>query len=174
MAGRVKTLNAPVAHLELPERVTSAWRRNNDILLYLFDHIPPQGWSVRPSGSKGRDVRAQFAHLGRVRMGWVEYFETGRRPQSPRYDKAKPPAKGELRNTLTTSGKRVEEFLRRALSGEAKTRMFGRDPVRWFGYLIAHDAHHRGQILLALKQNGMRLSEAIALNGMWGKWIDGK
>ena len=36
-------------------------------------------------------------------------------------------------------------------------------------YVIAHDACHHGQIALALKQNGMRLPDKVAL----GRWYGG-
>jgi uncharacterized damage-inducible protein DinB len=159
---------------ELRDGILAMWRRNNEILVYLLAGIPPPAMKALPAGSKGRDVTAQFAHLARVRRGWVEYFITGRYPRIPRYDKTKPPTKAALRKALVASGRDVEQFLRRAIDQDARPKMFGRDPVRWCGYLIAHDSHHRGQILLALKQSGARLPDKIALNGVWGRWIGGK
>jgi uncharacterized damage-inducible protein DinB len=160
-----------VERTDLRDGILAMWHRNNDITLYLLAQVPRQGMTAVPAGSKGRDVTAQFAHLARVRRGWVEYFNTGRRPQAARYDKTTPPSKAALRTALASSGREVDAFLRRALDEGAKPKMFGRDPLRWCGYLIAHDAHHRGQILLALKQSGLRLPEKIAVEGVWGKWI---
>src|SRR5205085_12429841 len=110
----------------------------------------------------------------RVRREWLEYHTTGRHPHMARYDKDAAPSKAALKKSLKHSGAGVEAFLRAALTGDARPRMFGRHAIRWIGYLIAHESHHRGQIMLALKQSGMRLPEAIAIQGLWGRWIFGK
>jgi len=40
--------------------------------------------------------------------------------------------------------------------------MFKGKPRRCLGYLVAHESHHRGQIALALKPNGMKRAEKVA------------
>lgn len=38
----------------------------------------------------------------------------------------------------------------------------------------SNESHHRGRILLALKQNGMRLPENVSIEGLWAPWFYGK
>ena len=159
---------------ELVEQVLVTWRRHQDILLHLLEEIPDEGMTAKPAGSRGRDVARQFAHLYRVRMGWLHHHRTGKRPKLPRYDKGPPPSRADLRTWLEESGDEVEHWLGEALNGDARLRLFGKQPLRWMGYLIAHESHHRGQIALALKQAGLRLPEKVAVQGLWGKWIFGK
>jgi uncharacterized damage-inducible protein DinB len=159
---------------ELADQVLATWRRHNEILLYLLDAIPREGLAAVPTGSRGRDVARQFAHLARVRTGWVHYHTTGRKPKLPRHDKGKRPTKAQLNKLLRESGVGVDKFLERGLRGEVRPRLFGKRVVRWMGYLIAHESHHRGQILLALKQTGMRLPDEVSVQGVWGKWIYGQ
>ncbi|HXE56523.1 MAG TPA: hypothetical protein VNK43_00840, partial [Gemmatimonadales bacterium] len=102
------------------------------------------------------------------------YHQTGEREKAPRVAKGAPIPKATLRAALRESGEAVGRHLRASLTGGAGIRMFTGQPVRWMGYLIAHESHHRGQILLGLKQRGMRLPERVALQGVWGKWFWGK
>ena len=158
---------------EVVEEVRSTWGTHNEILVYLLNAVPPAGLTALPAGSRGRDVVAQFAHLAKVRTGWLRYHQTGARPSMGRYDKTRPPTKAQLAIALRESGEAVGRFLEDALTHDVKPRMFGRQALRWMGYLIAHESHHRGQIVLALKQSGVSLPQEVTLNGLWGKWISG-
>lgn len=159
---------------ELIDQILDTWRRHNEILLYLLEETPEEGWEAKPTGSRGRDVARQFAHLHRVRQGWLLFHQTGKRPKLPRFHQGEPPTKEYLSAVLGESGDGVEAFLETALTADARPRYFGNNVIRWMGYLIAHESHHRGQIMLALKQAGLRLPEEVAVGGLWKRWITGK
>ncbi len=158
---------------ELKSEIVATWRRHNEILVFLLENIPDEGLTAKPTASRGRDVAAQFYHLQRVRLGWLHHHATGERPKIERLDKDAPPSKKQLLTMLAESGAGVEKWLELSIEGKARIRMFGKQPLRWMGYLIAHESHHRGQIALALKQSGLRLPEKVAMQGLWGKWIYG-
>lgn len=89
-----------MSHEDLVEQILAAWRRHQEILVYLLEQIPDEGLAAKPTGSRGRDVARQFAHVNRVRLGWLHHHETGERPKLPRHDKGSPPPKGGLESAI--------------------------------------------------------------------------
>ena len=56
--------------------------------------------------------------------------------------------------------------MRRALETDGRIKGFRPDVAGWLGYLIAPDAHHRGQITRLARQLGYRLPQKARF-GMW-------
>jgi hypothetical protein len=96
---------------ELRAQLLATWRRHNEILLLLLSSIPKPGLCAIPLASKGRTVAEQFHHLDRVRRGWLQFHETGKRVKSARVEKGNPPSRARLRASLAESGRMVERFL---------------------------------------------------------------
>lgn len=161
----------------LLKQILHTWRVNNAINLELLKRIPQQGFQAVPLASRGRTVADQFAHMNNTRVGWLTHNKVKLRKGGKRFRSSKnrpAPGRNELLAVFRSSGDAVEAFVREKLEQGAGVRMFKGNPVRWLGYLISHESHHRGQILLALKQNGLRLPEKVALGALWGAWIWGK
>lgn len=158
----------------LEEQLLWAWRSHNAIQLGLIAAIPAQGFDAVPLASRGRTVAEQLVHCFRVRLAWLRYFETGKRPGKGDTPALARPTRAKLRKAFTDSGRAVERHLNAALRGEARIRMHGGSPVRFLAYLVSHESHHRASIALALKQNGLRLPEEVGLGVLWGTWIDGR
>ncbi|MEQ1895453.1 MAG: DinB family protein [Planctomycetota bacterium] len=158
----------------LAREVVAAWKRHQKHLVFLLTKIPEKQLAAVPLSSKGRDVARQFAHMNRTRLGWLHFHATGQKPELPKSGAGERPKKAELKKALAASGKAIEELLASSLRGEARVRLFGKSPVRWMTYLVEHEAHHRGSILLALKQSGFTLPEEVLAKGLWGDWIFGK
>jgi len=140
------------------EEIVEAWRTNNRINLFLIDEISAAGMKCTLSKRGGREVARQFAHLHDVRIYQLEKrardLSEGLASFQSKGAKAVVPSKAQLRKALKASGEAVEHFLGDLVDGAPKRRSFKKGIFTTLAYFVAHESHHRGSILLTLKECG--------------------
>jgi uncharacterized damage-inducible protein DinB len=150
-------------------KIFAANERMNQMLI---GQLPPEAWNAKTLGNV-RSVAAVFTHVHNVRTKWV-------RLTAPRLKV--PPQLNHTRCTpqqasaaLAESALRCEEMLADALgSGTGRIESFLRDgwakPLpagpEMLCYMVAHEAHHRGQVCMLAHQLGFKLP-GKATSAMW-------
>jgi uncharacterized damage-inducible protein DinB len=141
------------------------WDIHNRINLYVLDAIDPAALGSL-SASKGRSVGEQFAHVHNVRLMWLKAAAPGLLAGLSKVEKDSALDKKLLRSSLIDSGKGIGSLLAQSLKDGGKVKGFKPHVAAFLGYLISHESHHRGQIILSLKQSGTNLDKKI-LYGIW-------
>ena len=146
----------------LPEALLSAFDINDRINQYLLDSLAAESWRTEPPGNKGRDIAGVVAHMHNVRVMWLKATKGKIPEQLDRFTVTPAQAK----KALDASRFALREVLRLSLEGDGRVKGFRPDVAVFFGYLISHDAHHRGQITMLARQAGHPISQK-AMFGMW-------
>lgn len=149
------------------EEIITAWRINQKILLGLIDAISAEGMASTLSTRGGRNVTRQLAHLQYVRVHQLKNRAKSLAEGATLFDPKESPSKKELKAALQDSSARIEEWIMRM--GEPGFRSMKGGPATSLAYLVSHESHHRGAILLTLKQCGHAL-DAKARMELWGDW----
>ena len=79
----------------------------------------------------------------------------------PKFASKATPSKEAVIDALEASEDRVAEFLADVANGVAKRRGFKKGVSTTLAYLIAHESHHRGSIILTLKQSGYPVEKDV-------------
>ncbi len=150
--------------------VVEAWRTNGRINRMLIDAVPDEGWTATLSARGGRDVGRQFAHLHDVRFYHLEKrakdLAEGLRKFASKDAPSRTPSKDEVIRALETSEDRVATFLADVAAGAPKRRGFRKGLAATLAYFVAHESHHRGSIVLTLKQVGHPVPKDVRY-GIW-------
>ncbi len=140
------------------------WQIHNRINLYLLAGIKPEALQDCAT-AKGRNVGDQFAHLHNVRIMWLSVAAPDLIADLEKIEKGAALSLAELAAALFASGEALAKVLRRGLE-TGRIKGFKPSVAAFLGYLISHESHHRGQILLTLKLAGHMVDKKVQF-GMW-------
>jgi uncharacterized damage-inducible protein DinB len=152
--------------------------RMNQILI---EHLAPTTWgakapAINRAGSTRknttRPIAAIFTHMHNVRCKWIRL--TAPHLKIPPQLNRSTCTPQQARAGLAESAARCTEMLAAAFDGGGRVNKFLRDgwakpwPVgpEMLCYMLAHEAHHRGQVCMLAHQLGLPLSQN-ATSGMW-------
>ena len=149
-------------------RAFAANERMNQLLI---ETLNPVVWTAKPVGGV-RTIAAIFTHVHNVRCKWVRL--TAPHLAVPALLNRARCTPDEARAGLAESGARCVEMLTEALSGGGRVTEFLRDglatpwPVgpEMLCYMVAHEAHHRGQVVMLAHQLGFPVAGKVT-GAMW-------
>ncbi|NOT51824.1 MAG: hypothetical protein HOP10_11175 [Chitinophagaceae bacterium] len=150
----------------MKEQLPEAWQIHNKMNLLLIDNITDAGMQKTLSARGGRTIYQQLIHIHNVRIQWLEICAKDIFKKYKVLDKEAVVNKKELCNALEGSAKGIEELLSRSWDDAGRVKGFKKGVISFFGYFISHESHHRGNILVTLKQCGEKIPDAVK-QGLW-------
>jgi uncharacterized damage-inducible protein DinB len=161
--------NIPTQLGQAAVQIFAANERMNQMLI---EHLDPAAWTAKPPG-KTRAIAAIFTHMHNVRCKWIRL--TAPHLKVPRQLSRTHCTPRQASTGLAESAARCVEMLAEALGGSGdRVKKFRRDgwgrpwPVgpEMLCYMLAHEAHHRGQVSMLAHQLGFPLPIKVTA-GIW-------
>ncbi len=153
------------------EGLIAAWHTSHRVTVYLIENLPPELWSRSVPGSPRRTVRMIAAHIHNARCMWIKMLGTGHRIPIPRTVDGRLVRPPELVRALSRSSEGITRLIRLGVARggvvpRAAWQNFPTDLPHFLSYFVAHEAHHRGQLVMVARQLGHRLPSGVTA-GLW-------
>lgn len=149
-------------------QLVQTWHMGCEVNLYLLDNIAEEFLADRYS-ARTRTVAAQFAHMHNVRLRWLRHAAPKLVGDVQSFPKGAQSSKSELKEALQASEKIISAFLEEC-EAAGKVNKWNGPPATLLGYMIAHEAHHRGLAMVAMRIAGHKLLPEIVYDlWQWGK-----
>ncbi|MGH9140780.1 MAG: DinB family protein [Vicinamibacterales bacterium] len=159
--------------LDLNTALRPAWRTSNRVTIELVEGLPDDLWDAVVPGAPQRTVRMIAAHLHNSRCGWIRTLGREHGIAAPvRVDRWRV-SRRQLVAALKRSSRGMEALLTLGFASGVLPpskgyvwRNLPLDVGHVLTYFVAHEAHHRGQIVMVARQLNRRLPRTV-VDGLW-------
>jgi uncharacterized damage-inducible protein DinB len=160
--------------LDLRASMLGAWRTSNRISAELIEQLPSSLWSAEVPGAPRRTIRMVAAHLHNSRCGWIRTLGREHGLTAPDRVDRYAVTRRQLAAALKRSSRGMESLLELGFAAGGVLppskgyvwRNLPLDVGHVLAYFVAHEAHHRGQIVMVARQLDRRLPPAVT-NALW-------
>ena len=152
----------------------AAWRTNSRVTAYLVQHISPVLWHASLPGAPRRTVGMIAGHLHNARCMWLKTLGREHGIAIPASVDRRTVEREELLAALVRSSAGIAALLELGIRAGGHVppskayawRNLPLDVPHVLTYFVAHEAHHRGQIVMVARQLGHRLPADVS-GGLW-------
>ena len=160
--------------VSLRAAILGAWATSARTTSFLIERIPDTVWSSPLPGLPSKTIAMACGHVHNARCRWLKTLAQPLGLKAPPLVDRRRVKRRALVRELKKSDRGMRDLLSYGLDhGGAipPTRVYvwrnlPLDVGHVLAYFVAHEAHHRGQIIMAARQLGLRLPAAVT-NGVW-------
>lgn len=158
----------------LAESILEAWSTSDRVTALLIERLPPTLWRAAVPGAPRRTVRMIAAHIHNTRSAWIRTLGRPHGIEVPERVDRNRVTRSQLVRALARSGRGIASLLTLALASGGRIeptaayvwRNLPLDAGHVLAYFVAHEGHHRGQIVLVARALGEPLPREVT-EGLW-------
>ncbi|NDC42349.1 MAG: hypothetical protein EBZ77_12510 [Chitinophagia bacterium] len=146
--------------LSLEQQVIETWYINHRANLLLLGELTEEALGFSTAKRGGGSIGHQLAHLYNIRYWKLEKIDKALVADLTTITAEDVKTIAMLQECHTITAERMGNVLEIGLQ-QGAIKGFSRGVVPFMVAMVAHEAHHRGNILLTLKNGGFKLTDAL-------------